>query len=394
MERSLPDLLQRARSGGELTGIGLMSGTSADGVDACSARISFCEGALQVAEVRGHASEYPAELRRRLLRAISGDSTVPEICLLNAEIGRSFADVAAQCARELKTPPDFVASHGQTIWHHPPGEQAGATLQIGEPAWIAAALGCVIVSDFRQADIAAGGHGAPLAPMLDLLLFRSPHEPRVLLNIGGIANLTFLPAGEAGGLIAFDTGPGNALIDTAAELATGGRLQYDRDGLLAKQGTVDEQLLNELLHMPFFALQPPRSTGRELFTRALVERLVARGLSGAGLVSTLTEFTVRTIGAARRWHPPAAAYLVSGGGAHNTELMARLRRLLHPARVEPVTGEAGVDFKEALAFAVLGYLTLAGRPGALPEATGARASAVLGKISLPPLDKRSWHTTG
>ncbi|MBV9774115.1 MAG: anhydro-N-acetylmuramic acid kinase, partial [Gemmatimonadetes bacterium] len=281
---------------------------------------------------------------------------------------------------------------GQTVWHRPPGDgRRGATLQLGDPATIAERTGCDVVADFRTRDMAAGGHGAPLVPWVDQLLFALPDGARALQNIGGIGNVTWVPPrGSAGGTFAFDTGPGNALMDAAVEIATGGRLTFDRDGRLAAQGRVDEALLADLLRHPYFAAEPPKSTGREEFGRPFVQRLV-EAVQPEGdrdwldLVATLTELTARSIADAyRRWLVPRGVdeVVVSGGGARNPTLVRRIQALLDPLKVSD--GEVlGVDpeAKEAVAFAVLAWAHLRGIPANVPAATGASGPRVLGSLT-------------
>jgi anhydro-N-acetylmuramic acid kinase len=285
-----------------------------------------------------------------------------------------------------------VGSHGQTVWHRPPSaERRGATLQLGDPATIAERTGRPVVSDFRTRDMAAGGQGAPLVPWVDRLLFSAPGGPRALQNIGGIANVTRVPPkGSAGPVFAFDTGPGNALIDAAVELATDGRLTFDRDGRLAARGEVDGELLAELLRHPYFAAEPPKSTGREEFGRPFVARLV-EAIQPEGdrdwldLVATLTELTARSIADAYgRWVIPRGVdeVVVTGGGARNPTLMGRLRALLEPLPVVDASA-LGIDpdAKEAVAFALLAWAHLRGIPANVPEATGAAGPRVLGSLT-------------
>src|SRR5690606_15087066 len=287
---------------------------------------------------------------------------------------------------------EVIGSHGQTVWHRPPeGGRRGSTLQLGDPATIAERTGIAVVSDFRARDVAAGGHGAPLVPWVDQALFALPDRARALQNIGGIGNVTWVPRrGSAESPLAFDTGPGNALMDAAVELATGGGLRYDRDGQLAARGTVDEELLQELLRHPFFAQEPPRSTGREAFGRPFVQRLVEAvrpegDQDWLDLIATLTELTARTIADAyRRWVLPLGAeeVVLTGGGARNPSLVGRIRELLSPLPVRE-GAVLGVDAaaKEALAFAVLAWAHVHRIPANVPTATGAAGPRVLGSYT-------------
>jgi anhydro-N-acetylmuramic acid kinase len=288
---------------------------------------------------------------------------------------------------------DLVGSHGQTVWHQPglkevAGHRYRSTLQIGEPAVIAARTGLPVVADFRKADIAAGGEGAPLTPYLDHVLHRSPTAHRVLQNIGGIANLTYLPVGcGLDDVVAFDTGPGNMVIDAAAGRYTG--LSHDVDGELASTGKPDEALLNELLSHPYYARKPPKSTGREEFGEqyaAEVFRLAeARGLGAADTVATVTELTVESIARAYERHlsGPVDEVYVSGGGSRNPYLVERLRRRLDA----PVHDYSRLGYpseaKEALLMALLANEHVMSTPCNVPAATGAAKSVVLGCLTLP-----------
>jgi len=333
------------------------------------------------------------------VRTLRGGTGVAEIGPLHFLRGELLADAALRLMQDAGVSPEqllCIASHGQTVWHQPEpiewqGRAIRSTLQIGEPAVIAERTGTPTVGDFRVADVAAGGQGAPLVPYVDYLLFRHPSEGRILLNIGGIANLTAIPANALPEqVIAFDTGPGNALINVAMEIASGGKYRYDPEGSFAQRHPVREEWLNELLQHPYFAQPPPKSTGRETFGEAMVRKLLRRyKLSDAELlVPALTELTARTIAdSIRRFvlsRMRAARLIVSGGGVHNRTLMKRLRELLSELQVE-TSDRYGIhpDAKEAVAFAVLGYQRMRGRTNNLPSATGARRAVVMGKLCLP-----------
>jgi len=374
--------------------IGLMSGTSLDGIDA--ALVEIDEGPGGRPDVRLLAFDSPAYPpdRREEIHACILEGEAASLTRLHGRLGDWFADAVLRVCEAADIDPeavDLVGSHGQTIWHQPPREgERGATLQLGDAATVAERTGIPVVSDFRSRDMAAGGEGAPLVAWVDQLLFTTDHV-RVLQNIGGMANLTRIPPmGSEEPVIAFDTGPGNALMDTAAELATNGRTPFDRDGELARRGQVDEALLRELLDDPFYQRPPPKSTGRESFGRRYVQTLVERRRPSdpnawADLVATLTALTARTIaGAVERWARPGAGgdVVVSGGGARNPALMAMLREALAPVPVR--TGDVlGFDpeAKEAVAFAVLAWAHVTGRPGNLPSVTGARGPRVLGSYT-------------
>ena len=363
--------------------VGLISGTSADGIDA--ALVEITGGAAARYEVLASAtSELAADLRQGIFSLFAADASLDDLCLMNVALGEAFAAAALDVVAQAGLEPadiDLVGSHGQTVRHLP---GAGTTLQIGEPAVIAARTGIVTVADFRPADMAHGGEGAPLVPLVDRLLFGHPGEDRLLLNIGGIANITVLTAGDGEGL-AFDTGPGNSLIDGAVARFSGER--YDRDGVRAWRGRTDEGVLAELLQHDFLRREPPKSTGREDFGAAFLgDILRRREWSEDDLVATLTAFTVSSIAAAvERFCPPDAAGLwVAGGGVHNLRIMGGLQAAVPNL---PVASLAALgmdpDAREAVTFAVLADQTLCGRPGNVPAATGARRPAVLGKICLP-----------
>lgn len=396
----LSALKARLDEGRPVLAVGLMSGTSADGVDAALVRLWREEERLRVELVRFETTPYPAPVRDLLFRCFDNVATVRDLCALNAVVGELFADAAEAVAAAgsgpgAEEPLAFVASHGQTVWHEPVpdgstlalgAERARGTLQIGEAARIAVRLGVPVVSDFRQQDIALGGQGAPLAPYMDYLLFSHPTEARAVQNLGGIGNVTYLPAGGAMDQVkAFDTGPANAWIDAAAGLVSGGELTCDLDGRLAALARVDRDLLDRLLREPYFRQPPPKSTGRELFSAARVRELWDAGHRGSELVSTLTQLTVESVaGAYRQWLGPVDRVIIGGGGARNPELMDRLGTALSPAAV--CTHEAlGIDSeaKEAIAFAILGCETLRNLPSNVPSATGAARPCIQGKICLP-----------
>lgn len=371
--------------------IGLMSGTSIDGIDA--ALVSF-EGdvrSLRWTLESFRSAPYTVERRDAIRRAIdSGNAAM--LCDLHADLGEWFAEAAVALCAEAGVEAAVVAaigSHGHTVWHRPPGGNGrGATLQLGCPATIAERTGIDVISDLRSRDVAAGGHGAPLVPFADRLLFAADNATRVLVNIGGMANLTRVPQrGSTEPLLAFDTGPGNGLIDVAAALATDGDATYDADGRRAARGSIDGDALAGLLADPFFAETPPRSTGRERFGRTLVERIVAdrrprTDRDWDDILATFTELTARSVAdSVARFVLPRGAdeVIVTGGGAHNSHLISRIASLLAPLPV--TTGDAigiNADAKEAVAFAALAWAHIHGLPGNVPEVTGARGPRLLG----------------
>ena len=393
---------------------GLMSGTSADGVSVAIADI----GLRGVRLLAFHTWPYSPALRRRIFALFNPQtSRVDDICHMNFVLGEVFAAglirLAAKSGIALSTI-DLVGSHGQTIFHIPHGRRFGrralrSTLQIGEPCVIAERTGITTVADFRPRDIAAGGEGAPLVPYADYVLFHDQAKNRAVQNIGGIANVTWLAAGgRAADIIAFDTGPGNMIMDHCASALTDGKCRYDRNGLMARQGEVHAPLLRELMAHPFLRRRPPKSTGREEFGAQFCAGLLRRArqskLTREDILATVTAFTARSIARAYRRFLPGGIVeaatrrftttvtrrvaastidevILCGGGARNRTLVAMLREELQPARVV-LMDEFGisVEAKEALSFAILAHATIRGAANNVPAATGAREPAVLGKI--------------
>ncbi|MDE2727388.1 MAG: anhydro-N-acetylmuramic acid kinase [Gemmatimonadota bacterium] len=381
--------------------IGLMSGTSADGIDAAVIRLGEKDDRLSLDVLGFDTVAFPSGLRDRLMEVSDAKTgRIDELCRLHFELGELFARAAfvvAGSAGLSMEEIDLIGSHGQTVQHLPERErrfdvETGATLQIGDPSVIAQRTGVVTVGDFRAADVARGGQGAPLVPYVDYLLFMHPEKARGLLNLGGIANLTVLPADpKPEDVLAFDTGPANMLIDAVARAVLG--RDMDADGAAAQRGRSAENLVADVLAMPYFKRPPPKSTGREMFGDRCASDLIRAGreagLSSEDLLATATEITVRSIeDACRRFVIPVVTRLdeliVSGGGARNGFLLERLARVLAPVEIS-TSDDHGLssDAKEAVAFAVLADRTVRGRQGSLPGATGADRPAVLGKICLP-----------
>lgn len=371
--------------------IGLMSGTSADGIDA--ALVEWPDGAdaqpfRLIAHIESpYEPEFQARIHRLAAGRVPGPEALRELAALDVEIGECFAAAAARCAEAARTSlgeVDAIGSHGQTVAHHP---ELRATLQIGDPSVIAERTGCTVVADFRPRDVAAGGEGAPLAPFFHWAAMRDAREARLVLNLGGIANVTWLPRGGRGeDVIAFDVGPANSLCDGVVATLTSGGERFDRDGARAQRGRVIDALLGELLADPFLARRPPKSTGRERYGIAEAEQLAKRFAHAPDdLVATLVEFTAAAVARAARDFLAGAPerLLVGGGGAKNPAVMAALARQLHGVRVEPMEA-AGVSSAaaEAMAFSLLARNALLGLPNHLPHCTGSRAARTLGEIAL------------
>lgn len=366
--------------------VGLLSGTSLDGIDAVRVRLQPRRAGYEIQAQTFTTVPFDAGLRARVLSAYPPAPTdALTVSRLHAEIGAAFGAAARTIGAERA---DFIASHGVTLAHD--GE-AHHSLQIGDAFRIREATGRTVVYDFRSADTAAGGEGAPLVPFVDALLFGDERESRVAINLGGIANLTVLPPGtKASDVRAFDSGPANLPIDTYVALRTAGKARYDRAGAFAREGRVDAALLATLLDDPYFARRPPKTTGRERFGAPLIARVRARldELSFPDAVATLTALGVRSLAeAVLAYAPNAQRAIVSGGGAHNLALLDGLAAALPGITVERSERHGiDVDAKEAIAFAILGYETLRERAAALPGVTGARGARVLGAIAPSGLD--------
>lgn len=380
--------------------LGLMSGTSGDGIDVALVRIHGRGWRLRAHLENSCTLPYSPRVRRLLLRLANANRqpilSVAEISEANFLLGELFARAARQACRRFRVrlaAIDLIGSHGHTVHHQPSAgkrtsAQVASTLQLGEPAVIAERTGVPVVANFRARDLAAGGQGAPLVPYVDYLLYRHPRRGRVALNLGGIANLTVIPANASPQKVfAFDTGPGNMVIDAVIEHGTRRRLRYDRSGRLAARGQPLAPLLRRLLRHSYFRQRPPKSTGREQFGQEFAESFLRRAQrsSLSDRVRTATELTVESIRVAfdRFILPRARVHdvILGGGGTRNTFLVERLRQSL-PALTFIPAGQLGVEgkAKEAFAFAVLAYQTWHGQPANLPSATGARHPVVLGAI--------------
>lgn len=359
--------------------IGLISGTSADAIDAVLVDFGAPTPSLRAAL----AHPWPEAVRQRLLALATGDGVVrlDELGTLDASVADCFAEAALAVmaragidARQVAA----IGSHGQTVWHRP-GARPPFTLQLGDPSRIAERTGCTVVADFRRRDLAAGGQGAPLMSAFHAAVLGPAGDDMAVLNLGGIANLTLLPAGD-GPVLGFDTGPASCLLDDWARRHTG--QPYDRGGALAARGQVDAGLLARLLADPWFALPAPKSTGREVFNPAWLEARLAADPDPASVQATLVELTATTVAQALRRQAPATGTVVAcGGGVHNPVLMAALAKALAPARLS-ASDAFGIDpdYVEAMGFAWLACRTLDGLPGNLPSVTGAQGPRVLGGI--------------
>lgn len=378
-----------------ILGLGIMSGTSADGIDVALVRITRGGPKLE----NFAAIPYPAEIRKAVLALGEGRAaSAGEVSQLNFLLGEIFARAALSACRKFRVAPAriaFIGSHGQTVFHQGEavqflGSKIASTLQIGEPSVIAARTGITTVGDFRPADIAVGGQGAPLVPFVDIVLYRDNRLGRVALNIGGIANLTAIPeAAKLSEVFAFDTGPGNMVIDALVRHFTQGQKSYDRGASMARRGTLLPGVLDELLRDPYFAKQPPKTAGREQYGEKYVREILAhpeaRAARPEDVIHTATILTALSIVDAIRRHVlpqvKVAELIVSGGGAHNPLLMRHMEEGLTGIRVR-TSDELGVpgDAKEAFAFALLAHETLQRRPANVPGATGAKRAVILGKV--------------
>jgi anhydro-N-acetylmuramic acid kinase len=383
--------------------LGLMSGTSADGIDIALARISGAPPRVKARLLNHTAVKFPAQVRAEILRAAEQRPfTAGELSQLNFRLGQLFADAAKNACKRFRvalSSVDLIGSHGQTIFHQGQtapylGARVASTLQIGEGAVIAAQTGVTTVADFRPADMAVGGQGAPLVPYADYLLYSDAKLGRVSLNLGGIANVTVIPAGAAREKVfAFDTGPANMLIDSLVAHFTRGRKKFDEGAKMALAGRATPALLNKLMRDPYLKKAPPKSTGREYYGADYVKRVLALGRRYRArpddLIRCVTIFTALSVGDALNRFVARkikiAQLIVSGGGAQNPLIMAQLAAVLPGVEVLP-SSRVGVpeDAKEAFAFALLAYESFHQRAGNVFSATGARGPAVLGKICYPP----------
>ena len=392
--KTLQDILQKD----PLIVIGLMSGTSADGMDAALTEITGRSTSMRVRQIAYVSLPYPESVRNEILRLASGrHGGSHDLALFHFYLGHQAADACREVCRKAGislADVDLVGSHGQTLWHIPEGEdylgvKLKATLQLGEPSVIAEALGCPVVSDFRVRDMAAGGLGAPLVPYTEYLLYRREDRCVGLQNIGGIGNLTIIPRGaDLKEVSAFDTGPGNMVIDQLTDIVTGGKQHFDADGKLALAGQVSSALLSWMMDDPYLSALPPKTTGRETYGDAYVRQLLSKArelnLSDCDIIATATAFTAETIRYAMDHfcHPRPEELIVGGGGCRNPALMRFLRKRLDLPVMRNEDLGYDSDAKEAVAFAMLAAECIHGVCNNVPSVTGAVHPVVMGKISI------------
>lgn len=384
--------------------IGLMSGTSADGIDACLVEIFGNSLQTKINILAFETYPYDDTTRNAILDTCNHETgTVDKVCQLNFHLGKLFASAAKNIANKARIPIDdidLIGSHGQTVYHIPDPAlhkisnkfpTCPSTLQIGEPSVIAQETGVTTIADFRPRDMAAGGLGAPLVPYIDFILFRDNEKGRALQNIGGIANVTFLPPDcNINEIIAFDTGPGNMLIDRITELITNNTSHFDEEGKLASTGNINDRLLTSLLKHPYLTKPPPKTTGREVFGKQLADNLykdaISSGVKGIDVLTTVTAFTAHTIADSyKKWLLPKhelSEVIISGGGSYNKTLIKFLNQYLTPSIKIYSIHSFGIspNAKEALAFAILANETISGNPNNVPSATGANEPVIMGKI--------------
>jgi anhydro-N-acetylmuramic acid kinase len=366
---------------------GIMSGTSLDGIDVAIVDIGKHK---KIDPVAFHTVPYAKNVREAILGVSNTMTHTAAIARLHFLLGELHADAIRETCRRRRVPLPSISlcgMHGQTIFHEGApvnylGRRIASTFQIGDPSVVAERTGLRTISNFRERDMAAGGRGAPLVPLADFLLFRHQRIGRVALNLGGIANITVIPAGASrADIVAFDTGPGNMVIDALVSRMTEGRQTYDRDGRIARRAKVHDRMLASMMADPYFKLRPPKTTGREQFGQQFANSLIATGIPLEDLIATATECTARSVASAiATCSDDAREIIASGGGVHNRWLMRRLSELMPDLSVS-TTADFGIDpdAKEAIAFAVLAHEFVMGRPGNLPSATGARRAVLLGR---------------
>lgn len=365
--------------------IGVMSGTSLDGIDIVAVRLSGSGLNIKIVPLHFSTFDMPTKWRQRIQRAFHADTE--EICRINFDLGLFFGQLICQFCDENQislNDVDIIGCHGQTLYH----VDHHSTLQSGEPDIITCMTKTVVISDFRTADIAVGGSGAPLVPYLDQILFKDRKAAVVLQNIGGIGNATFLPKDSKNDTIAFDTGPGNAILNELVEIISNGEHHFDQDAYWSNQGKVNQNVLDNLSQHHYFSQPLPKSTGREEFGKEYVLKILASypHVSKPDMLRTFVSLVTHSIADAyRRYFPDLNRVYISGGGAHHPIILKELQDLLVEMEVEKLDEirGVGVDSKEAIAFAVLAHERLNNTPANIPSVTGARAKTTLGKISIP-----------
>ncbi|SEP88585.1 anhydro-N-acetylmuramic acid kinase [Virgibacillus subterraneus] len=388
---------------GKALGVGLMSGTSLDGIDAVLVEIEEKEDNVDVNIIDLYTQHYDQDVRKALMDVCSpSTATVQKINSINMFLGKEFGGVVNKLLKQAnvsKNDVHFISSHGQTIYHQPfDGESnldVAGTLQIGDISVLSEETGIAVVGDFRTADMAASGQGAPLVSYVDYLLFNNPNKSRAIQNIGGIGNVTYVPENSnSDGIQSFDTGPGNMVIDEVVYRLTNGKRNYDKDGEMAYRGTINQQLLTKLMSHDYFKKEPPKTTGRELFGNQFVDEIFKEygQMNPEDLVATVSEWTVLTIAHSYNQFLMDKGHkidevIVGGGGSYNPYLIERLN--YHLPEVIIFTHEhfdMSSDLKEAMAFAVLGFQCILGKYNQLPSATGAKRQVIMGKIAYTQPD--------
>jgi len=377
--------------------IGLMSGTSLDGIDAALVNISQAENGLNIELVDFLNIDYKKEFRQKILKTTALDkSNIKDVAHLNIDLAEKFSEAVFSLLKKSNLTPadvDLVASHGQTIYHNVEDKEGISTLQVGSASFIAERTGITTVYNFRMRDLAAGGEGAPLVPYTDYLIYNSENKNRILQNIGGIANYSYLPAnGELNDVVGSDNGPGNMIIDNAVETLTNGKMDFDKDGKMAGKGEVSQKLLTEMMNHSFIKKTPPKSTGRADFGKRYTEKIVKKGkkmnLSKNDIITTITSFTALAIIDSYQKYLPTDIdeIIIGGGGSYNPYLLNKIKEYKNEKLRKDIKVLKQEDLgysseaKEAVAFAVLGYQTMKGKSNNVPGATGAQSEVILGEI--------------
>ena len=363
--------------------LGMMSGTSFDGIDSALCDFNIVGDEIQIQLLHFESSNYADEVRNRIVEAMPPlTTTMFDVCALDTLIGKSFALAAKSAISNSNAEPDLIVSHGQTLFHWiDENNKAQGTLQLGEPTWIAEGTGVQVLSNIRSRDLTVGGHGAPLVSVLDQLLLSDSKTPQGALNLGGISNITI--TSDSMDPIAYDIGPANGLMDAAIAAYTSGKTTYDKDGQLAAAGVVNQKLLSEFLKHPYYEIKAPKSTGKEIFHRPYLLEILGPTQNWVieDVLETLLEVTVETVAQEVEKYALSSLY-VAGGGAANKQLMKRMQERLSNCTIRSIS-ELGISTqsKEAIAFALIGFLSMHGLPGQIPSCTGASGGRVLGSLT-------------